>query len=137
VRPAGRTTEEGDLEVTLAHGKFIEQRPVIYQEINGERVAVEGAYKILKNEDGAFTYGFTVASYDKTKDLVIDPVIEFSTYLGGSSSDDIQAMALGPSGAVYVAGPTFSLDFPTAGVSPVQGANAGYAGAHHRSTSLF
>jgi len=70
-----KVTETGDLEVSLNSGKIIEQKPIIYQEIKGERVAVDGSYRILKGEDGTFTYGFNMASYDKTKDLVIDPAL--------------------------------------------------------------
>ncbi len=115
--------DDGNLEVTLNHGTIIEERPVIYQEIKGERVAVEGAYKILKATDGTFTYGFTVASYDKTKDLVIDPVLVYSTYLGGTYDDFGRAIAVDDTGAVYVTGFTPSTDFPL--MNPIQGATAG------------
>ncbi len=115
-----KVNASGDLEVSLERGKFIEQKPIIYQEIKGERVAVEGAYKILKGEDGAFEYGFTVASYDKTKDLVIDPVLVYSTYLGGSGVDEGSGIAVDSSGAAYVTGFTTSSDFPL--MNPIQGA---------------
>jgi len=118
-----KVTESGDLEVTLNYGKIIEKRPVIYQEIKGERVAVEGAYRILKGEEGAFKYGFTVASYDKTKDLVIDPVLVYSTYLGGSAWDVGRGIAIDSSGAVYVTGITNSIDFPL--MNPIQGVFGG------------
>jgi len=79
-----KVTETGDLEVSLKKGRLFEQKPVIYQVTKGERVAVEGNYRILKRGDGAFEYGFDVASYDHTKEIVIDPVLAYSTYLGGS-----------------------------------------------------
>jgi len=115
--------DDGNLEVTLNHGTIIEERPVIYQEIKGERVAVEGSYKILNGEDGAFTYGFTVASYDKTKDLVIDPVLVYSTYLGGTGEDAGNGIAVDSTGAVYVTGFTISTDFPL--MSPIQAVGNG------------
>ncbi len=118
-----KVTENGDLEVSLNSGKLIEQKPVIYQDIKGERVAVDGTYRILKSVDGAFIYGFNVASYDHTKDLVIDPVLVYSTYLGGRGTDSGSAIAVDATGAIYVTGGTASTDFPT--VNPIQGIYGG------------
>jgi len=118
-----KVTEKGNLEVTLNHGKIIGQKPVIYQELKGKRVAVEGAYRILKGEKGAFTYGFLVASYDHTKDLVIDPVLVWSTYLGGFDYDSGLGIAVDNTGAAYVTGDTLSTDFPL--MNPIQGTYGG------------
>jgi len=59
-------------------------------------------------------YGFTVASYDKSYPLVIDPVLEYSTYLGGSGYDVGNGIAVDDSGNVYITGETESSDFPMA-----------------------
>jgi len=117
-------TENGGLNVSLAHGNIIEKRPVLYQEIGGRRVAVDGAYRLIKSENGAFSYGFKVASYDHTKDLVIDPVLVYSTYLGGSGQDNANAIAVDSTGAVYVTGHTDSVDFPL--LNPIQPILSGY-----------
>ncbi|MFQ5427535.1 MAG: SBBP repeat-containing protein [Thermodesulfobacteriota bacterium] len=105
-------TEAGDLEVSLKNGKLIQQRPFIYQEIKGERVVVGGSYRLIKGEDGTFEYGFTVASYDHAVDLVIDPVLVYSTYLGGSDADSALGIAVDNTGATYITGQTISPDFP-------------------------
>jgi len=119
-----KVTKDGGLEVILKHGKIIEKRPVIYQEIGGKRVAVKGSYRIFKSNKENFEYGFNVVSYDRTKDLVIDPVLVYSTYLGGTGDESPWGgIAVDNTGAAYVAGYTHSHDFPV--VSPFQGIFAG------------
>ncbi len=120
-----KVTAKGDLEVSLDHGKIIEQKPVLYQEIEGRRVAVAGSYKLLGKKDGAFVYGFDVAAYDHEKDLVIDPVLVYSTYLGGVYDELGLAIAVDNAGAAYVTGWTNSPDFPLN--TPIQGSAAGYS----------
>ncbi len=104
--------KDGDLEISLAKGVLIEKRPFIYQEVNGQRKSIDGSYRILKSKDGAFEYGYEVASYDHTKALVIDPVLTYSTYLGGSDWDVGNDIAVDASGAAYVTGDSYSMDFP-------------------------
>ncbi len=102
---------EGNLAVRLRDGgKLVQKKPVVYQEIDGRRVAREGRFKLLK--PGGTEYGFVVAAYDKTRPLVIDPVLVYSTYLGGSSDDNISGVAVDQQGNVYVTGGTNSTDFP-------------------------
>jgi len=102
---------QGNLAVKLrGGGEFLQKKPVVYQEIDGRRVAREGRFRLLK--PGGTEYGFAVASYDKTRPLVIDPVLVFSTYLGGSAADNISGVAVDQQGNVYVTGGTKSTDFP-------------------------
>jgi len=123
-----KITEEGGLEVSLIDGKLIEKKPVIYQEIDGKRVIIKGSYRIFKSNKENFTYGFNVASYDHTKDLVIDPVLVYSTYLGGSAQGEGMGIAVDSSGAVYVTGYTVAADFPIA--NPLQAAIRGSTDAY-------
>ena len=111
----------GQLEVRTKLGAVKFTRPVAYQEIDGKRVEVPVSYRIQKPEarkqkteplNPQLEYGFKVASYNKSKDLVIDPLLA-STYLGGSSYNYGYSLALDTSGNVYVAGGTTSSDFPT------------------------
>ena len=57
-------------------------------------------------------YGFTVASYDRTKELIIDPLLA-ATYLGGPYEDRGKSIAVDADGNVFVAGETLSCEFPT------------------------
>ena len=84
-------------------------RPHIYQEIDGARRVVAGGY--VKRAEGRI--GFAVGPYDTARPLVIDPVLLYSTYLGGSSNDVGSAIAVDPAGNAYITGWTTSSDFPT------------------------
>jgi uncharacterized protein (TIGR03437 family) len=104
----------GDLVVTAAGGALTFHRPVVYQSINGQRKTIEAGFALL----GGSTVGFQLGSYDREKPLVIDPVLVYSTYLGGSGNDvtGSGAIAVDTAGNVYVAGTAASTDFPvTAG----------------------
>lgn len=102
--------ERGDLVVAVNGGKLHFQSPVVYQESNGKRVPVSGAYAMKDPSH----IGFQVAGFDSSKPLVIDPVLEYSTYLGGGGQDYPLGIAIDNSGNVYVAGYTDSGDFPLA-----------------------
>jgi beta-propeller repeat-containing protein/centrosomal CEP192-like protein/HYDIN/CFA65/VesB family protein len=101
---------DGNLVLQTASGEMHFQSPVVYQELNGQRVPVAGSYVM----NDATHVGFSVAGYDTTKPLVIDPVLVYSTYLGGSGDDQPSGIAVDSTGSVYVAGYTDSTDFPLA-----------------------
>ena len=91
-------------------GRADRRRAVIYQEIGGQQVAVAGQFKLLD----ADTYTFTITgSYDPTRELVIDPDLAWSTYLGGSGDDVGYGIAVDAAGNAYVTGCTDSSNFPT------------------------
>jgi hypothetical protein len=114
-----RIGERGELVIPLNGQELREQAPVIFQDRDGIREPVAGWFRLA--DDGSV--GFDIADYDPTRPLIIDPVLSYSTLLGGSSSDAATALAVDSTGAVYLAGFTASYDFPTA--NPEQNFNAG------------
>ena len=106
-----KLTPEGDLAIKLPDGSELTHRkPVIYQEIDDRRTARQGTFQILDRT----TFGFQVADYDRQYALVIDPVLAFATYLGGSAEDRGQAIAVDKDGNICVTGYTYSDNFPLA-----------------------
>jgi hypothetical protein len=111
-----KTADNGDLVASIGKGEIRLRRPVIYQtSADGPqtRVAVDGRYRVT----GAHTVAFDVGRYDRTRPLVIDPVVVYATYLSGDGTEAVssgsQFIAVDASGAAYVAGYTDSSDFPT------------------------
>jgi len=99
----------GELAVRTKWGTVVEQRPVVYQVVNNLRVPVEGEY-VLKGDN---CFGFEITGeYDRSLPLVIDPVLTYSTYLGGSSYENLRGVAVDGSGCAYVTGYTASTNFP-------------------------
>jgi len=120
----------GDLLLHLAGGYVRLHKPSVYQEIDGTRQFLPGRYVLLaprvqdpgphgpvlnaiEGADGGQRVGFQVAGYDPRKPLVIDPVLSYSTYFGGSGGDEGFFIAVDDSGYAYVTGLTGSADFPT------------------------
>ena len=96
-----------------------EDAPEIYQDTPSGRMSVAGGYRLLD----ARTAGFEVNTYDASLPLVIDPVISYSTYLGGSGLGAVTSVAIDGAGDLYAAGWTEALNFPI--VLAAQALNAG------------
>jgi len=111
--------EEGALVAATDAGELRERPPVLYQIVDGLRREVPGEFRL--SEDGEV--GFLVGPYDRELVLHIDPEIDFSTFLGGSSIDYAAALAVDPAGRVLVAGWTDSANFPV--VNPFRGRGGG------------
>ncbi len=99
----------GILVLRAPGGEVRHLAPLVYQERDGVRSVVDCRYKRL----GRRTVGFVLGPYDRSRPLVIDPVLSYSTYLGGSSGDLANAVTVDATGAVYVTGATQSTNFPT------------------------
>jgi Beta-propeller repeat len=126
-RPRVGISADGDLVIKTAGGDLRLARPLAYQPAAGQgATAAEdsdsepathkaewvGAQFVPYGND---QFGIRVARYDRSKPLIIDPVLTYSTYLGGSGYDAASAIAVDSSGNAYVTGQTDSLDFPAAG----------------------
>jgi hypothetical protein len=112
-------TPQGALNLKIGAGEFEQSAPVIYQTIGGVRKTVRGGYKLLD----ARTAAFEVGDYDPSLPLVIDPVLNYSTFFGGSLNTEAWAIALNTNstagatnGSIYIAGETLSKQFSTPGV---------------------
>ncbi len=119
-----KTTHEGNLEIVLSQGSILQKSPYIYQVINGKKQQIEGRFVVGTKQGSDFFYSFEVAAYNRQYPLIIDPVLSYSTYLGGASADWGSGIAVDATGAAYIVGSTYSTDFPT--VNPIQAANTGY-----------
>ena len=105
--------EHGNLLLEAGGQEFHFQKPFIYQVVNGSRQPIGGDYRV--SED---LVGFRVDAYDDSYPLVIDPVLSYSSYIGGSDYDAGASVAVGSDGSLYVTGSTGSINFPTA--NPLQ-----------------
>ena len=99
-----RVDESGNLVLKIGGEEISQHKPVAYQENNGARKDVQATYYV--NADGSV--GFALAGYDRNLPLVIDPVLDFLTYVGGKKLDVGWAIAIDNDGNSYVAGETLS-----------------------------
>ena len=119
------TNAQGDLIAELDGGTVRFHKPVIYQPqtISGRgpfaRHYVDGGYSL--NSNGRVS--FKISHYDKSKPLIIDPMLSYSTFLGGTGDDSGNGIAVDSSGNAYIAGTTASVNFPTQ--SPISASLAG------------
>ena len=109
----------GALIVSLPHGQVRMEKPVVYQDVSNFRREVAASFDL----EGTDRVGFQLGEYDARRPLIIDPVLVYSTYLGGNGFDGNGGMAVDSAGSAYVAAQTTSSNFPTAGA--IQPAHAG------------
>jgi uncharacterized protein (TIGR03437 family) len=114
-----RVDAEGNLVLSASNGPASFKKPVLYQLDGDTRTSVEGSFAVAGNQ-----VRFRLGSYDHTRALIIDPVLSYASYLAGSGTDHIgwtldngpngtsQGLAVDSAGSVYVAGDTYSIDFP-------------------------
>lgn len=115
--------DTGDLILHVGNQRVYHRAPVSYQTLNGKQQPVNSRYVLKGRVENGWQIGFEVPSYDRRQPLVIDPVIDFSTFFGGIGSDEGFAIAVDSTGAAYVTGTTYSNNFNT--FAPLQTINRG------------
>ena len=93
-----RIDKQGDLVLSSGKSELIMRAPIAYQSKEYERKSVNAQFKLLADNK----FCFKVGKYDRDEPLVIDPVIVYSTYLGGKESDYATSIAVDDQGCVYV-----------------------------------
>ena len=124
------TDQLGDLILTTSVGRVRQHAPRIYQEVNGSRREIAGRFRFLEarrptaddvhsvcdseTENRNQLIAFAFGDYDRTRELVIDPQIVYSTLLGGANGqfEAGKDIAVDADGNAYVVGETQSSDFP-------------------------
>jgi hypothetical protein len=119
-----RIAASGDLNIDTAGEKVVLHRPLAYQPDRGNRRFLEARF-VLK---GPSQIGFVIGAYDRSRPLVIDPQLTYSSYLGGSANDVAERVAVDAAGYAYVVGWSESADFP---------ASRALQSTNHGSTSVF
>ncbi|HEX3745090.1 MAG TPA: SBBP repeat-containing protein, partial [Bryobacteraceae bacterium] len=89
----------GNLVVAAGDGEITLHRPFLYQQVGNTRRQVSGGFRLNGGQ-----VSFQVGEYDATLPLVIDPVLNYATYVGGGINDRVTSVAIGPDGSAYLAG---------------------------------
>ncbi len=100
--------DAGDLVVETADGALRLEAPRVYQQQGSTQTAVDGRFVLLAQN----RVGFEIGQYDRSRTLVIDPVLSYSTYLGGTNTEMLPSITVDSGPNIYVTGATTSTDFP-------------------------
>jgi Tol biopolymer transport system component/photosystem II stability/assembly factor-like uncharacterized protein len=105
-----KVQSDGSLRLKTKAGEITQLKPEIYQDVDGGRKRVAGSYVVRKDQ----TIGFKVSKYDRRKPLVIDPILNYLSFINGSG--EAVAIAADPGGNTYITGQVFDANLsPTIG----------------------
>ena len=119
-----RIDASGDLVLSVGDAELVQKAPYAYQRIGDVIRVIDSAFVLLDD----VTVGFAVGAYDPDLQLIIDPVLAYSTFFGGSAHDTAMAVATDAAGNTYVAGRSASADFPLQQAIDPENALAGIFG---------
>ena len=113
---ASARLDSGNLVLSTGQGDLLFHAPQIYQQEGNTRKTIAGSFRQLAGNK----IGFALGAYDRSRELVIDPVLNYSTYLGGSGTESLVQVAVDVGANIYLAGSTTSPDFPgtSGGIQP-------------------
>jgi hypothetical protein len=99
----------GELVIKIPDGEIVEKPPDVFQYLNGQKVSIECRFSLIDDR----SFGFAVeGKYSPANELIIDPVLVYSSYLGGLDYDGVWDIAVDEEGAAYITGVTYSHNFP-------------------------
>ncbi len=125
----------GDVEIQAGGHRMVQRRPIAYQVVDGRRRPVEAAFV----RRGPAQLAFSIGAYDRARPLVIDPVLSYSTFVGGTGGaygDQAYGVTADPSGNVFVVGHTNSIVFPEGGTQTTNGSGEAFVMKFSPSGSL-
>jgi hypothetical protein len=114
----GDSGDSGDLVLSTADGDVRFHAPRVYQPAAPQSAAGNASGNAPKTVAGAFRQiaankiGFSIGDYDHSRELVIDPTLTYSTYLGGTGTEALVQIAVDSSLNIYLGGSTNALNFP-------------------------
>lgn len=105
--------QNGSLKIGMKNAEeVIMEKPIVYQDIDGLRKDVLGEFVLLAHSGDTYMLGFSIGEYEASQSLVIDPIINYSSYIGGSRETTVAGVSIDEEGNAYITGKTYSLDFP-------------------------
>ena len=105
-----RLNKNGDLLIRVKGGELRQHKPIVYQEVDGQKVQIAARYVLKRKTEVMFAIG----AFDSSKVLLIDPQLSYSSYLGGTQDEYAENVVVDGAGNIYVSGMTRSTNFPIA-----------------------